>query len=70
MADSRDVASVRTPDDEVSLETPAVAPASEAKKISAWTITDPELSVSCTALVLTSASAAITVLMAVCAASS
>ena len=56
-------------DDDIA-ETAAVAPASELKKISACTITEPAVSVRRTALVLTSAAVARTVLMAVCAAAS
>ena len=63
-----DAAVARTPVE--SVEAAKVAPASDAKKMSAFTSTDPAVSVRRTALVLTSAAAARTVLMAVCAAAS
>ena len=63
-----DVAVARTPVE--SVEAAKLAPASDAKKMSALTSTEPAGSVRWTALVLTSAAVARTVLMAVCAAAS
>ena len=65
---SREDVSASTPVD--SWEAPKVAPVCDPKKMSALTITEPEVSVRETALVLTSAAFARTVLIAVCAAAS
>ena len=66
MATSRDAASARTP--LLSCEATKLAPACVREKISAWARTEPAESERLTALVLTSASVARTVLIEVCAA--